>query len=83
MKINTNCLVTGVNLKSGKNNNPYLLINLLDRDSGEIFTIIEKNVELMQSLEKFAFYDLELNLSPSRYGLSLTIINIGKKTNNI
>ena len=82
MKINTNALITNVSLKNGKSG-PYLLINLLDRDSGDIFTIIEKNVELMQSLEKFAFYDLELNLMPSRYGLSLNIVNIGKKTNNI
>ena len=82
MKINTNALITNVSLKNGKSG-PYLLINLLDRDSGEIFTIIEKNVELMQSLEKFAFYDLELNLTPSRYGLHLNIVNIVKKTNNI
>ena len=76
MKINERCFILGVQQKSNKAGEPYLIVSIAD-STGVSYSIVSKNLELMQ-LEQFKPYDLQLELTNSKYGLKLDIVGIGE-----
>ena len=74
MKINERCFILGVLQKNSKTGEPYLVINIAD-STGVSYSIVSKNLELMQ-LEQFKPYDLQLELTNSKYGLKLDIVGV-------
>lgn len=84
MKIKSEFLITKVDIKKKKDTNEnYLMVSMLDLNSGDVFDIIHKNIEDMRNLTPMTKMDIELNLSSSKYGLALSINNIGEVTGNI
>ena len=76
MKINERCFILGVQQKNNKTGEPYLVINIAD-STGVSYSIVSKNLELMQ-LEQFKPYDLQLELTNTKYGLKLDIVGIAE-----
>ena len=76
MKINERCFILGVQQKSNKAGEPYLIVSIAD-STGVSYSIISKNIELLQ-LEQFKPYDLQLELTNGKYGLKLDIVGIGE-----
>ena len=74
MKINERCFILGVQQKSNKAGEPYLIVSIAD-STGVSYSIVSKNIELLQ-LEQFKPYDLQLELTNSKYGLKLDIVGI-------
>ena len=74
MKINERCFILGVQQKSNKAGEPYLIVSIAD-STGVSYSIVSKNLELMQ-LEQFKPYDLQLELTNSKYGLKLDIVGV-------
>lgn len=84
MKIKSEFLITKVDIKKKKDTNEnYLMVSMLDLNSGDVFDIIHKNIEDMRNLTPMTKMNIELNLSSSKYGLALSINNIGEVTGNI
>ncbi|WP_297637281.1 hypothetical protein [uncultured Clostridium sp.] len=77
MKIKTEVLVTKVELKQKKDGGAYLLVDMLDMKSGDLFNILHKNVEDMGKFPAMQKVDVTLNLTSSKYGLSLAIEKVG------
>ena len=74
MKINERCFILGVQQKSNKAGEPYLIVSIAD-STGVSYSIVSKNIELLQ-LEQFKPYDLQLELTNGKYGLKLDIVDI-------
>lgn len=62
--------------KQNKNNEDYLIITLADMNNGDTFNLIEKDMSYLSMLKPFAPYTVDLNLTSSKYGLSLKIENV-------
>lgn len=70
-------LCTKVDIKEKKDSKEqYLMISLLDLGSGDVFDILEKDLEVMKNIIPMNKYKVDLRLSSSKYGLSLAIENI-------
>ena len=74
MKFKERCFVLGIQQKSNKAGEPYLIINIAD-STGISYSIASKNIELLQ-LEQFQPYNLQLELVNGKFGLKLDIIGI-------
>ncbi|MBU5453878.1 hypothetical protein [Caproiciproducens sp. MSJ-32] len=84
MKLNkVNVLVTKVDLKQNQKGEAYVLIDLLDMESGDSFNIISKDLELMKVLNQMNKYEIDLNLSSSRFGLRLEIDRVNSNLGEI
>ena len=77
-----NCLVTKVEMRQGKNSS-YLAIDFIDMASGQIFTVIDKEIDRIQKLKNMAKYTFDLSLSSNKYGLQLKIDNIVQELGEI
>lgn len=77
-------LCTKVDVKEKKDTKEqYLMISLLDLNSGDVFDILEKDLEVIKSIIPMNKYKVDLKLSSSKYGLSLTIEHIGENLGGI
>ena len=77
MKINkVDVLVTKIEVKENKDNQKYLMINLLDLGSGDNFDIISKEIELLSQLKPMTKAKVNLNLSSNKYGLKLELLEV-------
>ncbi|MDK0794619.1 hypothetical protein P5E48_15615 [Clostridium perfringens] len=77
-------LCTKVDIKEKKDSKEqYLMISLLDLGSGDVFDILEKDLEVMKNIIPMNKYKVDLRLSSSKYGLSLAIENIGDNLGGI
>ena len=74
MRIKERCFVLGIQQKSNKVGEPYLIVNIAD-STGISYSIASKNIELLQ-LEQFQPYNLMLELTNGKFGLKLDIIGI-------
>lgn len=79
MKIsNINVLVTKVEIKEKKDSKEkYLMISLLDMATGDIFEIMEKDIEYLSKLKQMQKYNVDLSLTSSKYGLRLELLEVG------
>ena len=77
-------LCTKVDVKEKKDTKEqYLMISILDLNSGDIFDVLEKDLEVMKNIVPMTKYKVDLRLSSSKYGLSLAIENIGDNLGGI
>lgn len=77
MKINkVDVLVTKIEVKENKDNQKYLMINLLDLGSGDNFDIISREIELLSQLKPMTKAKVNLNLSSNKYGLKLDLLEV-------
>lgn len=77
MKINkVDVLVTKIEVKENKDNQKYLMINLLDLGSGDNFDIISKEIELLSQLKPMTKAKVNLNLTSNKYGLKLELLEV-------
>ena len=84
MKINkVDMLCTKVEVKENKEGNKYLMIGLLDLATGDSFDVISKEIELLSKLRPMTKVKLNLNLSSSKYGLKLEIVEVLEDLGNI
>lgn len=84
MKINTDVLVTKIEAKKRKDTTEqYLMISFLDINSGDVFDVIEKDIEMLVKIQPMTKYNMDLQLSSSKYGLKLSIINLNKELGGV
>ncbi|WP_283689197.1 hypothetical protein [Clostridium perfringens] len=77
-------LCTKIDIKEKKDSKEqYLMISLLDLNSGDVFDVLEKDLEVMKNIIPMTKYTFDLKLSSSKYGLSLAIENIGENLGEI
>lgn len=62
--------------KQNSKGDDYLIITLAEMTSGDTFNIIEKDMSYLSTMQMFNKYNIDLNLSTNKYGLSLKIENI-------
>lgn len=80
---NVNVLVSKVELKKNSKGEAYLNIEMLTLDGGDNLNVITKEIELMSKVKMMNKYTMDLNLSSSKYGLKLEILDIGKSLGGI
>ena len=73
---NVNMLITKVEVKESKDRVQYIFLNLVDRATGDMFEIVEKDMTLLGSLKPFTDIKVNLNLTSSKYGLMLKLDSI-------
>ena len=73
---NVNMLITKVEVKENKDRVQYIFLNLVDKSSGDMFEIVEKDLTLLGSLKPFTDIKVNLNLTNSKYGLMLKLDSI-------
>lgn len=79
---NMDVLITKVESKKNKEGTDYISISFLDLSSGDNFQVISKEIEYIK-LKPMTKYNINLNLSSSKYGLKLDIGDIGKEMGSI
>lgn len=73
---NIEMLVTKIEIKEGKEKNKYIFLNMVDMVNGDMFEIIEKDMELLSKFKPFTKVIVNLNLTNSKYGLNLKLDEI-------
>ena len=74
---NIDVLVTKVDVKEKKESKEkYLMISLLDIASGDVFELLEKDIEYLSKISSMQRYVVDLNLSSSKYGLKLGLLEV-------
>ncbi|EOU1140637.1 hypothetical protein ACV3T0_12910 [Clostridium perfringens] len=77
-------LCTKIDVKEKKDSKEqYLMISLLDLGSGDVFDILEKDLEMIKNVVPMNKYKVNLKLSSSKYGLNLSIDSIGDSLGGI
>ena len=78
MKINNiDVLITKIDIKEKKDSKEkYLMVSFLDMETGDIFEILEKDLEYLSKINQMQKYKVDLNLSSSKYGLKLEIVEV-------
>lgn len=78
MKLNNiDILITKVEIKEKKESKEkYLFINFLDLATGDLFEVIEKDLEYLSKIKPMEKYKVNLSLSSSKYGLKLELEEI-------
>lgn len=85
MRINNiDVLVTKVEIKEKKDSKEkYLMISVLDMNSGDLFEVMEKDLEYLSKLKQMQKYTIDLNLSSSKYGLKLELLDVKEQLGSI
>lgn len=70
-------VVTSVTLsKSKKTNEPYLIVNFLDTEDGSQYSVLEKNIELLQKIQPMNKWKVDVAVTSSaKFGLRIEITN--------
>ncbi len=77
-------LCTKIDIKEKKDSKEqYLMISLLDLNSGDVFDVLEKDLEVMKTIIPMTKYKVDLKLSSNKYGLNLAIDSIGESLGEI
>lgn len=78
MKINNiEVLITKIDVKERKDNKEkYLMISFLDMETGDVFDVLEKDLEYLNKIKQMQKYKVDLNLSSSKYGLKLELVEV-------
>lgn len=81
---NIDVLVTKLDIKEKKDSKEkYLMISLLDMASGDIFEILEKDLDYLSKLKQMQKYNIDLNLTSNKYGLKLELAEVGEHLGSI
>lgn len=77
-------LVTKVEVREKKDSKEkYLMISFLDLNTGDMFEVLEKDIEYMSKLSQMMKYKIDLKLTSSKYGLRLEIIDVKEEGGSI
>lgn len=78
MKINNiDVLITKTDIKEKKDSKEkYLMISFLDMATGDVFEILEKDLEYLSKINQMQKYKIDLNLSSSKYGLRIELVEV-------
>ena len=81
MKCKSNVLVTKVDVKTKKDNSEkYIMVSFLDLDTGDVFNVIEKDIEVLSKVQPMKKRTgFIVNFSESKYGLKAEILDYGKE----
>lgn len=74
MKFKNDVFVLSVQAKENRNKEPYVIVNIADTE-GNTFQIVSKNLELL-GLQQFTKYTANLDLTNSKYGYHISIVDI-------
>lgn len=74
MKFKNEVFILSVQAKENRNKEPYVILNIADVD-GNTFQIVSKNLELL-GLQQFTKYTVNLELTNSKYGYHISIVDI-------
>ena len=79
MKCTSTVIVTKVELKTKKDSNDnYLLISFLDMLTGDVFEVLEKNIEVMRTVNPMSKREnFEVNFKNTKYGIKCEILSYG------
>ena len=85
MRINNiDILATKIEIKEKKDSKEkYLMISILDMTTGDVFEILEKDLEYLSKLKQMQKYSIDLNLSSSKYGLKLELLDVKEQLGSI
>lgn len=75
MLINGLFLVCKVEVKEGKNGS-YILVNILDVETGEMFSICHKKLADLNKFKMMEKMEIDLKLTSTKYGLNLEIDSV-------
>ena len=77
MKCTSTVIVTKVELKTKKDTNDnYLLISFLDMVTGDVFEILEKNIEVMRTVNPMSKREnFEVNFINTKYGIKCEVLS--------
>ena len=73
---NVTMLITKVEVKENKDRVQYIFLNLVDRATGDMFEIVEKDMTMLGNLKPFTDIKVNLSLTNSKYGLMLKLDSI-------
>lgn len=78
MRINNiEVLITKIDVKEKKDSKEkYLMISFLDMATGDVFEVLEKDLEYLSKIKQMEKYKVDLNLSSSKYGLKLELVEV-------
>ena len=78
MKINNiSVLITIIDIKEKRDSKEkYLVINFLDIETGDMFSVIHREIEILGKIQAMSKYLVDLNLSSSKYGLKLELEDV-------
>ena len=84
MRINNiDVLITKIDVKEKKDSKEkYLMISFLDMSTGDVFEVLEKDLEYLSKINQMQKYKVDLNLS-SKYGLKLELVEIKENKGSI
>lgn len=80
---NVNILASKVELKKNSKGEAYLNIEFLDIATGGNFNVITKEIEFMSKIQMMNKYTASFDLSSSKYGLKLDLIEVSKSLGGI
>ena len=85
MRINNiDVLITKIDVKEKKDSKEkYLMISFLDMATGDVFEVLEKDLEYLSKINQMQKYKVDLNLSSSKYGLKLEIVEVKESKGSI
>ena len=78
MRINdVSILVNKLEIKEKKDSKEkYLMINFIDMQTGDLFEVVEKDLDYLSKIKQMQIYKVDLNLLSNKYGLKLEIDEI-------
>ena len=74
MKFKNDVFILSVQAKENKNKEPYVILNIADLE-GNTFQIVSKDLDLLK-LQQFTKYTAYLELTNSKYGYHINIVDI-------
>lgn len=85
MKINNiDVLITKIDIKEKKDSKEkYLMISFLDMATGDVFEVLEKDLDYLSKIKQMQKYKIDLELSSSKYGLKLEIAEVKENKGSI
>ena len=85
MKINdVNILVNKLEIKEKKDSKEkYLMINFIDMQTGDLFEVVEKDLDYLSKIKQMQIYKVDLNLLSNKYGLRIEIAEIKETKGSI
>ncbi|MBW4863035.1 MAG: hypothetical protein KZY55_08250 [Paeniclostridium sp.] len=85
MRINNiDVLITKIDIKEKKDSKEkYLMISFLDMATGDVFEVLEKDLDYLSKIKQMQKYKIDLELSSSKYGLKLEIAEVKENKGSI
>lgn len=85
MRINNiDVLITKIDVKEKKDSKEkYLMVSFLDMATGDVFEVLEKDLEYLSKINQMQKYKVDLNLSSSKYGLKLEVAEVKESKGSI